>query len=438
MRVMCVSGSNSVRIRSCRKRRGDVLCVIALLLALAGCSQQLMPTPNAYVHSNNDPFGAVAPGLRSNQVDILIATDRAPVADAAGKVSYGFGRSRSLMFGSCVVEIGKGVSWADLVAESRKQSRSISLPMRVADIREIGRFPETPYDLVEVNRQVKEDPAAKSELAQADAKLCEELSRRMALNPGRKDVFIYVHGVSNTLDESAFVMAELWHFMGRPGVAVVYAWPAGKNYAYDRESGEFSVFHLKQFLRSVSMCPAVEKIHIVAHSRGTDVTMTAIRELNIRFKALDKDTRKELKLGNVVLAAADLDTEVFGQRLGAERVQLVPERLTFYISQSDKALGAAEWLFDSIRRLGQISAEDIEPSQKKSLALLPEVQFIDARVKTDYLGHSYFHTNPAVSSDLILLLRDDYSAGAENGRPLIHQEGNFWEIRDDYMLQSTR
>ncbi len=396
-----------------------------------------MPTPNLYVHSKTDPFQSVAPALRSNQVDILLATDRAPIIDSAGKVTYGAGRSRSLMFGSCVVEIGKDVNWNELTAESRTQTRKTPLPLQVASIREVGRFPETPYDLVEIGRQVKEDPLARSALAEADVKLCDEIARRLAQNPGKKDIFIFVPGVNYSLEESVFVMAELWHFMGRPGVAVAYSWPSGKNYAYDRESGEFSVFHLKQFLRSLAMCPAVEKIHILAHSRGSDVTMTAIRELNIRFRSLDKDTRKEMKLGNVVLAAADLDTDVFGQRVGAERVQLVPERLTIYISKSDKALGFAEWLFDSIRRLGQISAEDMTPSQKQSLAVLPEVQFIDARVKTDYLGHSYFHTNPAVSSDLILLLRDDHSAGTESGRPLIHQEGNFWEIRDNYMLQST-
>lgn len=435
---MMAFGRNAIVRVACRNRQQALVAAAAIAFSVAGCSQQLMPTPNVYLNSKSNPFGEVTPALRSNQVDILIATDRAPITDSAGKVSYGYGRSRSLMFGSCVVEIGKEVGWDELTEECRMKSRKTPLPLRVTSIREIGRYPETPYDLVEVGRQVKEDPEARSALAEADEKLCQELTRRFAENPGKKDVYVFVHGVANSLDDSAFVMAELWHFMGRPGVAVAYSWPAGKNYAYDRESGEYSVFHLKQFLRSVAMCPAVEKIHVLAHSRGTDVTMTAIRELNIRFRALNKDTRKEMKLGNVVLAAADLDTEVFGQRLGAERVQLVPERLTFYISQSDKALGVAEWIFDSIRRLGQISVEDMTPSQKKSLAIVPEVQFIDARVKTDYLGHSYFHTNPAVSSDLILLLRDDYSPGAENGRPLIHQEGNFWEIRDDYMLNSTR
>ena len=45
--------------------------------------------------------------------------------------------------------------------------------------------------------------------------------------------------------------------------------------AHDRESGEFTVYHLKQCLRAVAACPDVERVHLIAHSRGTDVTISA-------------------------------------------------------------------------------------------------------------------------------------------------------------------
>ena len=63
------------------------------------------------------------------------------------------------------------------------------------------------------------------------------------------------------------------------------------------------------------------------------------------------------------------------------------------------------------------------------------MDFIDARVtQLGASGHSYFIDNPAVLSDLILLLRDDRPPGAEHGRPLLHRDDGFWEIRDDYLL----
>lgn len=61
------------------------------------------------------------------------------------------------------------------------------------------------------------------------------------------------------------------------------------------------------------------------------------------------------------------------------------------------------------------------------------ITFVEALVDTGFLGHSYFHNSPAVSSDLILILRDNRSPGAEHGRPLKERMTNFYEIRDDYL-----
>jgi hypothetical protein len=70
------------------------------------------------------------------------------------------------------------------------------------------------------------------------------------------------------------------------------------------------------------------------------------------------------------------------------------------------------------------------------------MQFSDANlsfinypeVKTsplDQFGHSYFRNSPAVSSDLVLLLRDDLDPGAP-GRPLEHVGLEFWRVPSNY------
>ena len=67
------------------------------------------------------------------------------------------------------------------------------------------------------------------------------------------------------------------------------------------------------------------------------------------------------------------------------------------------------------------------------LGHLPDIQFIDAGVAGSGRGsHFYFYSHPAVSSDLILLLRDQRGPGAENGRPLVREEGGLWRIDPDY------
>jgi hypothetical protein len=63
---------------------------------------------------------------------------------------------------------------------------------------------------------------------------------------------------------------------------------------------------------------------------------------------------------------------------------------------------------------------------------MPQVQLIDVNVKTDFLGHSYFVEQPAVLSDLILVLRYDRDPGVEHGGPLVRSAGGFWELHDGY------
>ena len=109
---------------------------------------------------------------------------------------------------------------------------------------------------------------------------------------------------------------------------VLYSWPAGKaglltGYTHDRESGEFTVFHLKEFIRTVAAMGEIEQINITAHSRGTDVILTALRELVIEASASGNNPRKALKVENLVLIALDLDVEVTSQRTVAEALPLL-------------------------------------------------------------------------------------------------------------------
>jgi esterase/lipase superfamily enzyme len=409
--------------------------------ALVGCrGAQLMPTPNLYVQSSSNPFATIAPSLRTNTVDVLYATDRQPVHQQDPTLAYSNKRSPSLAFGSCVVEIGDNVSWETLVEESRQRQRSEKLPLYMRTITEQGRFPATPLPLVRSNGQIETDPAAQAVQDQVAAQLRQTLRERLALT-SRKDVYVYIHGFNNSFTDAAFVMAQLWHFLGREGVPIIYTWPAGaggglRGYTHDRESGEYTLFHLKQFLRILATTPEVERIHLIAHSRGTDVATSALRELFIEARGAGKSLRSVSKLSNVVLAAADLDMEVVNQRLGAERIGLGIDRITIYVSQTDRAIGFSGCLFVSARRIGQMRPEDLTAEQRRDLEVGARTQIIDARVSTGLVGHSYFYSHPAVSADLVLLLRDNLEPGSP-GRPLVKRGENFWEITEGYPMVSA-
>jgi len=416
------------------------LLSILVLLALVGCStlRPLMPTPNLYADEHEKPFSDLHESLASPDIDLLYMTDRVPVTDDNGKLGYGSGRSASLAFGRATVRVGQDVTWEDLVEASATHERAKSMDLEMGEVVEIARSPPSPMAFDVVDGKVVEDAEALVVRDEIISKFHQEVARRLSLTP-RKDVYVYVHGYHNTFEDGAFAMGELWHFFGREGVPISYSWPAGFpgifGYTYDRESSEFTVGHLKRSLQTLASFPEVERIHLIAHSRGTDVATAALRELTLVLRASGQDPKKVLKLHNLILAAPDIDVEVAEQRLMAEKLGLSAERTTIYTSPADKAIGIAAWLFESPRgRIGTMGESSLSAQDKKYLENIPTNLTI-VRFEGDKegggFGHSYFRNNPSVSSDIVLLLRYDRQPGTPS-RPLKPLGLHFWEVPADY------
>lgn len=394
----------------------------------------MMRTPNIYAHHQNDPFTDVPNHFQDNKADILYVTDRRAVTDDKGRLHYNYKRSNSIAYGSFVVEFGKGLNWKQLCRQSLNYKRIDPCTLNTYEIIELGRFPETPLPMININSELVVEPEAYALKQKQDRKFIEHIQQRLELT-NKKEAYVYIHGYHSPFDDGPTVIAQLWHFMGRVGVPIAYSWPAGRldpvrGYQYDRESGEFTLFHLKEFLKMLSLCPELEKIHIIAHSRGTDVITSALREIFIESKAAGHDPADRYKLGHVVLAAPDLDMEVAIQRIVAEEFYMSMDKMTMYVSKNDRMIGISDWVFSSKRRLGLLKAEDISEENKGLLNILGHTDIIDANVNVGITGHYYFYLSPAVSSDLILLLRDKLRPG--EGRPLKQIENNFWQINEDY------
>ncbi len=184
----------------------------------------------------------------------------------------------------------------------------------------------------------------------------------------------------------------------------------------------------------MSSCPDVERIHILAHSRGTGVTVSVLRDFRLIYKDDAPGAIESLKLGNVILAAPDIDLTIFQQRFRPDQVHEILDRMTIYVTPDDKALGIAEFLFSSLARLGAATAEDLRPEVIEALRTdRAGADAIQVKVKKKGShGHTYWIDNPAVLSDIILILRDDRPPGRQYGRPLIRAETGVWEIHDGY------
>ena len=422
--------------------------LLLLLVVSTGCqTPSLMATPNLYLAENSSPFDSVPAELRDPAVHVLYATDRQPLEDPADPPFYGYERSTSFAYGIGEIQFGEDVTWDELVAASTTDKRETKLHSSLVSVTELRRAPDSNGRHLIENETMVVDPAILAQEQAVSESICGTL-HAMLEHSDRKEVFLFVHGYNVQFDIALITIAEIWHFLGRIGVPVAYSWPAGRGglrgYTTDRESGEFTIYHLKQFIRAIAACDAVEKVHVIAHSRGTDVALTAVRELYLEQKAGHLDPNRPSKFGNLILAAADLDLQVVGQRVVAEGLLTLSERLTIYISNEDRAISLASWLFDSVRRLGKLRSSDLTAEQKANVVRTHRLHLIDARVgPTDLFGHSYFYQDPAVSSDLILVLRDNRDPGAENGRPLLSEDAGFWQVYEDYPaaprpLQSDR
>ncbi len=421
-------------------------CLLAALLLLGGCSSQriLMSTPDVYALGIMQPFADTLPAeLKSVDVNIIYATDRVPVPREDGRLDYGIEREHSLTIGEAVVNIGGDISWEKLAADARTGVRSKALNLSVVSVTEKSRGVQDSLVYYKGDGFVVTTKEGEQQLQAITSTMYDMISGRLATAP-RKEILIYVHGVANTFDDALYTTAELWHYLGREFVPIAYSWPAGRGgmlrgYTYDRESSEFTVFHFKRFLEWVATIPEVEGIHIIAHSRGTDVALTALRELTIEWRGRSETALERFKLRNIVVAAPDINLEVSLQRTEREGTRWMAEQWTTYTSPRDKAIGSAEWLFgglrygkadyDTVDNMAKMWAETLAPMDSAGRDSV--IQYVGK--SGGHNGHDYYRTNPAVASDLVLAVRYGRSPGTENGRPLEQVGGLFWKIDDNYL-----
>jgi len=438
--------------------------VLAFALSLSACQREMIGPP--YVmrgDAGRVQFAKVHPEFQTADIPVLYVTDRAVEKTNDSGPVYGYERSRNLAYGLVTVALDPSPTWEQLVADSTSEEKPEHYSLRVESVEPLGEFQSIVSRLGVRNGQIDLKPDTVQEVRSEQQQFCTTLSRWLDRTE-TKDAYVYVHGFANTFDDAAFRLAESWHYAGRQGVPIMFTWPAGRGgltgYAYDRESSEFAVVHLKMLLMALAECPQVERVHLISHSRGTDVASSALRELHMEVRAATgrgstgffstrplvvmtpeqlaaaPSTAQYLKMRTLVLAAPDLNVEVFSQRFMSEGVLRAADRVVLYFSQEDSALAAAEWLFSGGNRVGDLSIEDFTPQQIEILSHLPSVEAISCKTKGTS-SHSYMFMHPSAFSDLLLVLRDDLPPGAANGRPLEQPRPGVWLLTDDYLKPAT-
>lgn len=228
---------------------------------------------------------------------------------------------------------------------------------------------------------------------------------------------LFVHGFNTPFSKAAMTAAQLSYDISFNGVTALYAWPSKtsvseRNYLRARANAEVSAAGLQQFLLELCKNDALEKIHLVAHSMGGYVTLNALAKYIGPKSSFSK-------LGQVVLAAPDIDSDQFLAEY--EALIRLANRSTLYTSRKDKAMQASHFI-QGYRRAGwadPVIVVDGLDSVDASPVDMPSL-----------LGHGYFSESSTVRTDLHNTL-DGVKPGV-GGRKVLESatnvNGQYWRL----------
>ncbi|WP_295582192.1 alpha/beta hydrolase [uncultured Lamprocystis sp.] len=434
------------------RARSKVLSILTAVLLLAGCAtplRQLMPTPIVYQQPGGLQIFAQAADQQLNpNLDLIYITDRGPETDPESTLPYGQTRARRITFGTTQVRLTPAITWNALLEQSQRGQRTRAIGLELGTTKESGHFPDEPYQLHQLpNGLIERDRAEMARHQEAKQTLSQEIERRLKTSSSKK-ILLYVHGFNETFASAAYTTAELCHFLGREDVCTFFTWPASStgnfltSYTTTTESADYAVEHLKKTIRLLARVPGVEGLQLLAHSRGTAVMLRAVRELGLEAISAGQEPMVAYRIDNLVLMSPDIDVDIAGQQITGflsdpDLVTVWPEgrlprmlkgRMTIYASPEDRALRVSKFLFRSRNRMGQLRPEDLPPKTRTYFATLGKLDLITYQGdRTDFFGHSYFTTNPQVSSDLIQMIRYGKKPG-EPGRELVQTSSVTWRF----------
>jgi esterase/lipase superfamily enzyme len=209
-------------------------------------------------------------------------------------------------------------------------------------------------------------------------------------------VLVFVHGFNVKFDDAVFRLAQIVHDADATVVPVLFTWPSRGSllsYGYDRESTNLSRDGFEQVLNMLARDPSVSEVTILAHSMGNWLTLEVLRQMAIR------DRRVPAKISNVMLAAPDVDVDLFGTEITA--MHEPRPNFTLLISRDDHALAVSRHVWGSVARLGAIDART-EPYKSKLAAQHVTVVDLTQHDTNDRLNHGKFASSP----ELVRLLGD--------------------------------
>jgi esterase/lipase superfamily enzyme len=215
---------------------------------------------------------------------------------------------------------------------------------------------------------------------------------------GSKAILAFVHGYNVGFREAAMRTAQLAHDLKFAGVPFFYSWPSAARvtaYLQDADAAELSEGVFEQLVEDLSSLPASD-VYLVAHSMGNRIVSKALRARVEKGKEVSK-------LRELVLAAPDINADLFRTVIAPKLAAMQGTRITVYASSTDLALRASRALH-RFNRVGETIP---------GVFVYPQIETIDASSASSVIrayGHSYIMDSQAVLKDIYAVFQQRVSA----------------------------
>jgi len=327
---------------------------------------------------------AARPQVAPKTVEILYGTDRARRGTAP--VSYGDRRSPTVEVGVCLVAVD--TAWKPNLVESLT-TRWFGVDRSL-----------DPFKLV----TIKPDADPEDFWRRAGAAL------KSANAPD--SMILYVHGYNTTFEDAARRAAQLSVDLDMPGHVALFSWPSRgstEDYTFDEATIDASEWALQDFMVRLARTAGPGKLHVIAHSMGNRAFLRAMeRVIN------EAAVRSDVRFGQIILAAPDVDSMVFGHlapllaRPGKDG-RPIAAGATVYVARNDEPLWFSRTLHDAPRA-----------GRPPPLPLAAGVTIVDIqspRKGVLDLGHSDYATVEPVVTDIKSLVRLGRPSAARRPAP---------------------
>jgi esterase/lipase superfamily enzyme len=253
---------------------------------------------------------------------------------------------------------------------------------------------------------------------QRDAFLSEiqRATRDARENGEASHALFFLHGFNVTFEEAAIRAAQIGFDLKVPGATAFFSWPSrGSVTAYpaDEASIEGSEQAITDFLVDFTQNCGAGKVHVIAHSMGNRGLLRALQRI-----AANAETRGKVKFDQVLLAAPDVDRDLF-----LNLARLYPEhaeRTTLYASDVDLPVHLSARLHEA-PRAGYYAPYTVAPGV--DTVAVPDFDI-------DLLGHSFFAQAEALLHDMYDLMRHgDPPAVRQRISPTVDEGSVFWRLR---------